>query len=109
MAIKKTVKMSSASKKVATKKSDPGKGFVSTVKDNMKKIASTKYNPKTDEKKAGYFNQEMQKAKKKFNDTPVSEGKVLYKSGQKIKSASDSTKKYTQKSLENIKNLNRKK
>lgn len=39
MAIKKTAKMSAAPKKVVAKKSDPGKGFVSKVKENMNTIA----------------------------------------------------------------------
>jgi len=40
MAIKKTAKMSAAPKKVASKKSDPGKGFVSSVKGVMGSMVS---------------------------------------------------------------------
>lgn len=122
MAIKKVVKMSVAPKKVVAKKSDPGKGFVSTVKDNMNKIASAKYNPKTDEKKAAYYQGKKRDAEysmkvskemykdEKMNDEWRMAGVYGYEKNKKIaKAATDSTKKYTQKSLENIKNLNRKK
>jgi hypothetical protein len=122
MAIKKTVKMSAAPKKVASKKSDPGKGFVSTAKDSMKKIAKTPYKPKTDETKAAYYqgkkrdaeygmkvSKEMYKDEKMNNEWRMA-GVYGYDKNKKIaKAATDSTKKYTQKSLENIKNLNRKK
>ena len=127
MAIKKTAKMSAApkkvvAKKVVAKKSDPGKGFVSTAKDNMNKIASTKYKPKTDETKAAYYqgkkrdaeysmkvSKEMYKDEKMNNEWRMA-GVYGYEKNKKIaKAATDSTKKYTQKSLENIKNLNRKK
>lgn len=52
MAIKKTAKMSAAPKKVAAKvvakKADPGKGFVSKVKENMNTIAkNTRSKPDT--------------------------------------------------------------
>jgi len=128
MAIKKTAKMSAAPKKVVAKKSDPGKGVVAKAKDNMNKIASTKYKPKTDEKKAAYYQGKrlesaqgmiaglkMQKEipsnySKGMRDASVKTGVDGYKKNQKLfNEASDSTKKYTQKSLENIKNLNRKK
>jgi hypothetical protein len=122
MAIKKTNKMSAAPKKVASKKSDPGKGVVTKAKESMNKIASTKYKPKTDETKAAYYqgkkrdaeygmkvSKEMYKDEKMNNEWRMA-GVYGYEKNQKIaKAATDSTKKYTQKSLEKIKNLNRKK
>jgi hypothetical protein len=126
MAIKKTAKMSAAPKKVAAKvvakKADPGKGVVAKAKDNMKKIASTKYKPKTDETKAAYYQGKkrdaeysMKVSKEMYKDEKMNDGWRMagvygYEKNKKIaKAATDSTKKYTQKSLENIKNLNRKK
>jgi hypothetical protein len=122
MAIKKTTKMSVAPKKVAAKKADPGKGVVTKAKESMNKIASTKYKPKTDETKAAYYqgkkrdaeygmkvSKEMYKDEKMNNEWRMA-GVYGYDKNKKIaKAATDSTKKYTQKSLENIKNLNRKK
>lgn len=57
MAIKKTAKMSAAPKKVVAKKSDPGKGFVSKVKENMNTIAKNT-RPKPDTNPLHQFYQE---------------------------------------------------
>tara|TARA_R110000868_G_scaffold321578_2_gene582596 strand:- start:357 stop:740 length:384 start_codon:yes stop_codon:yes gene_type:complete len=127
MAIKKTIKMSAApkkvvAKKVVAKKADPGKGVVAGAVATAKKIASTKYKPKTDETKAAYYQGKKRDAEygmkvskemykdEKMNDAWRMAGVYSYEKDKKIaKAATDSTKKYTQKSLENIKNLNRKK
>lgn len=57
MAIKKTAKMSASPKKVVAKKSDPGKGFVSKVKENMNTIAKNT-RPKPDTNPLHQFYQE---------------------------------------------------
>ena len=121
MAIKKTAKMSAAPKKVAAKavakKADPGKGVVAGAVAASKKIASIKNNkPKSDAQKAAQFSAERRETMREFdkaskytkNMTP-GQSSYLERLDKKQMAASDSTKKYTQKSLENIKNLNRKK
>jgi len=110
MAIKKTAKMSAAPKKVASKKSDPGKGFVTTAKENMKKIAATKNTkPKSDSIKAAQFSAERRQAMREFDqlskntkNTTPSQRAAMEKTNARIMAASDSTKKYTQKSLNKI-------
>lgn len=124
MAIKKTTKMSVAPKKVAAKKADPGKGVVTKAKDTMMSMGKTKYKgkPMSDSQSARYWNNEIKDAKytnkvakEMVQDTTMSTpyreaGAYSYlKSKKRIAATTDSTKKYTQKSLENIKNLNRKK
>jgi hypothetical protein len=117
MAIKKTAKMSAAPKKVASKKADPGKGVVTTAKENMNKIAATKNTkPKSDSIKAAQFNAERRQAMREFDqlskytkNTTPSQRAAMEKTNARIMAASDSTKKYTRKSLEQIKGLNRKK
>lgn len=122
MAIKKTAKMSAAPKKVAAKvvakKADPGKGVVAKAKDTMMSMGKTKYTgkPSSDAKKAAYYGTEKRKANSDFDKASkytknMSQEQVnfLDKTNKRGMQMSDSTKKYTQKSLENIKNLNRKK
>ena len=124
MAIKKTVKMSAApakkvvAKKVVVKKADPGKGFVAKAKDTMMSMGKVKYTgkPNSDAQKAKYYGAEMRRANSDFDKATkytknMSQEQVNFidKTDKRIMQMSDSTKKYTKKSLENIKNLNRKK
>jgi hypothetical protein len=124
MAIKKVVKMSAApakkvvTKKVVVKKADPGKGVVAKAKDTMMSMGKVKYTgkPMSDAKKAAYYGTEMRKANSDFDKATkytknMSQEQVNFidKTNKRGMQMSDSTKKYTQKSLDQIKNLNRKK
>lgn len=116
MAIKKTAKMSAApkkvvAKKVVAKKADPGKGFVAKAKDAMMSIGKVKYTgkPSSDAKKAAYYGTEMRKANSDFNkasksskSTTPEQKAYLEKTNKRVMQMSDSTKKYTQKSLNQI-------
>lgn len=115
MAIKKTAKMSAAPKKVAAKvvakKADPGKGFVAKAKDTMMSMGKVKYTgkPSSDAKKAAYYGTEMRKANSDFNkasksskNTTPEQKAYLEKTNKRVMQMSDSTKKYTQKSLNQI-------
>ena len=112
MAIKKVNnKMSAAPKKVAAKKSDPGKGFVTKVYEQAVKNAKTPYKgkPMTDAQKAAYWTKEAQAANKKYDqlskntkNTTPSQRAAMEKTNARIVAASDSAKKYTQKNLNKI-------
>ena len=93
--------------KFATKfgQPDPGKGIVSQAKDVMMSMGDTKYTgqKKSDAQQATYWNAEMKKAKQNFNSIPIAEGKKLVKVVKRIDSAADSTRKYTERSLNKLK------
>tara|TARA_R110000868_G_scaffold157445_3_gene384684 strand:- start:796 stop:1128 length:333 start_codon:yes stop_codon:yes gene_type:complete len=93
--------------KFATKfgNNDPEKGVVSQAKDTMMNMGKVKYTgqKKSDAQQAAYWNAEMKKAKQNFNSIPIGEGKKLVKVVKRIDSAADSTKKYTERSLNKLK------
>lgn len=100
-----------AIKKTASKKSDPGKGVVTKAKDTMMSMGKNQYKgkPMSDAQKAKYWNKEMQTANKQYDklskytkNTTPSQRDAMEKTNARIMAASDSTKKYTQKSLDKI-------
>lgn len=108
--------------KFATKfgQGDPVKSVVQQARDNANTIANTPYKPKTSEEKAAYYHKKREEAatgvrasmrmlQDASNEASKITGKYGYEKNSKLlDAAGDSVKKYTQKSLENIKNLNRK-
>lgn len=85
MAIKKTAKMSAAPKKVASKKSDPGKGFISKVKENMNTIAK-KTSSKVDTNPLHQFYQEKPaKKNERYFESPDKKYNLTLKGFPKAK------------------------
>jgi hypothetical protein len=114
MAIKKTAKMSAAPKKVASKKSDPGKGFVTKVYSQSIKTAKSPSSKSYVGKVSDYMKTSVKESKAKDNLKGEMSKDLLYKqlasqakknSEKQVFNAADSVDKYRSQKISQLQEL----